>query len=253
MKQTTDFKVQDRKDFGDAVMLRLRSKNQLLTIQPGQFANVQVDGSSKTYLRRPISIHDVDDANNELCLLIQKVGEGTKRLAELKYGDKVNLVYPLGTGYTMPAPNDRVLLVGGGIGIAPLYYFAKMLNKKGVHPTMLLGGKSKDTLLRLADYEKQGEVFVTTEDGTLGEKGFVTAHSMWKDHEFDKIYVCGPKPMMQAVAAIAKEKKIWCEVSLENRMACGIGACLCCVEDTVDGNVCVCKEGPVFNIDRLKW
>ena len=253
MKQTTDFKVQDRKDYGDAVLLRLRSKNQLLTIQPGQFANVQVEGSSKTYLRRPISIHDVDDANNELSLLIQKVGEGTKRLAELKYGDKVNLVYPLGSGYTMPAPNDRVLLVGGGIGIAPLFYFAKMLNKKGVRPTMLLGGKSKDTLLRLADYEKQGEVFVTTEDGSLGEKGFVTAHSMCKDHEFDKIYVCGPKLMMQAVAAIAKEKNIWCEVSLENRMACGIGACLCCVEDTVDGNVCVCKEGPVFNIDKLKW
>lgn len=253
MKQTTDFKVQDRKDYGDAVLLRLRSKSQLLTILPGQFANVQVDGSSKTYLRRPISIHDVDDANNELSLLIQKVGEGTKRLGGLKYGDKVNLVYPLGTGYTMPAPNERVLLVGGGIGIAPLYYFAKMLNKKGVRPTMLLGGKSKDTLLRLADYEKQGEVFVTTEDGSLGEKGFVTAHSMWKDHEFDKIYVCGPKLMMKAVAAIAKEKKIWCEVSLENRMACGIGACLCCVEDTVDGNVCVCKEGPVFNIDRLKW
>lgn len=253
MKQTADFKVQDRKDYGDAVMLRLRSKNQLLTILPGQFANVQVEGSSKTYLRRPISIHDVDDANNELCLLIQKVGEGTKRLAELKYGDKVNLVYPLGTGYTMPASNERVLLVGGGIGIAPLFYFAKMLNKKGIHPTMLLGGKSKDTLLRLADYEKQGEVFVTTEDGSLGEKGFVTAHSMWKDHAFDKIYVCGPKLMMKAVAAIAKEKHIWCEVSLENRMACGIGACLCCVEDTVDGNVCVCKEGPVFNIDKLKW
>ena len=253
MNQTTDFKVEDRKDYGDAVLLRLRSKNQLLTILPGQFANVQVDGSSKTYLRRPISIHDVDDANNELSLLIQKVGEGTKRLAELKYGDKVNLVYPLGTGYTMPAPNDRVLLVGGGIGIAPLFYFAKMLNKKGVRPFMLLGGKSKDTLLRLADYEKQGEVFVTTEDGSLGEKGFVTDHSMWKDHEFDKIYVCGPKLMMKAVAAIAKEKKIWCEVSLENRMACGIGACLCCVEDTVDGNVCVCKDGPVFNIDKLKW
>lgn len=253
MKQTADFKVQDRKDYGDAVMLRLRSKNPLLTIQPGQFANVQVEGSSTTYLRRPISIHDVDDANNELCLLIQKVGEGTKRLAGMKYGDKLNLVYPLGTGFTMPSPIERVLLVGGGIGIAPLYYFARQLKKKGVRPAMLLGGKTKETLLRLADYEKLGEVSVTTEDGSLGEKGFVTAHSLWKDHEFDKIYVCGPKPMMQAVAAIAKQKNVWCEVSLENRMACGIGACLCCVEDTVDGNVCVCKEGPVFNIERLKW
>lgn len=253
MKQTVDFKVHDRKDFGDAVLLRLRSKNQLLTIQPGQFANVQVEGSSKTYLRRPISIHDVDDANNEISLLIQKVGEGTKRLAELKYGDKVNIVYPLGKGYTMPFEAERVLLAGGGIGIAPLYYFAKLLNKKGIRPTILMGGKTKTDLIRMADYQKLGEVCVTTEDGSLGEKGYATAHSLWKACEFDKIYVCGPKPMMKAVAVIAKEKKVWCEVSLENRMACGIGACLCCVEDTVDGNVCVCKEGPVFNIDRLKW
>lgn len=253
MKQTTDFKVFDRKDFGDAVLLRLRSKNQLLTIQPGQFANVQVDGSSTTYLRRPLSIHDVDNANNEVSLLIQKVGEGTKRLAEKKYGDKVNMVYPLGKGFTMPAQDERVLLVGGGIGIAPLYYFAKKLNDKGIQPTMLLGGKTKDTLLRLTEYQKLGDVFVTTEDGSLGEKGLVTAHSLWKDQRFDKIYICGPRLMMKAVAALAKEKKTWCEVSLENRMACGIGACLCCVEDTVDGNVCVCKEGPVFNIDQLKW
>ena len=108
-------------------------------------------------------------------------------------------------------------------------------------------------LLRLVDYQQLGETFVTTEDGFLGEKGFVTMHSIWKQQSFDKIYVCGPKPMMKAVAKLAAEKDVWCEVSLENLMACGLGACLCCVEDTVDGHVCVCKEGPVFNTRRLKW
>ena len=253
MKQTKDFKVFEKKDYGNSVLLRLRSKEPLLTIKPGQFANVQVEGSSKTYLRRPISIHDVDYANNELSLLIQKVGEGTKRLAELKYADKVNLVYPLGKGYTLPSKGEKVLLVGGGIGIAPLYHLAIHCMVEGAQVTMLLGAKTAADMIRLKDYEERGEVFVTTEDGSLGEKGFVTAHPLWKTCDFSKIYVCGPKPMMKAVAALAKEKGIWCEVSLENRMACGIGACLCCVEDTVEGNVCVCKEGPVFNINQLKW
>ena len=127
------------------------------------------------------------------------------------------------------------------------------LNEKGIRPTLLLGGKSAADLLRLTDYQKLGETFVTTEDGSLGEKGFVTMHSVWQKQSLDKIYVCGPKPMMKAVAKLAAEKNVWCEVSLENLMACGLGACLCCVEDTVDGHVCVCKEGPVFNRRRLKW
>jgi dihydroorotate dehydrogenase electron transfer subunit len=96
-------------------------------------------------------------------------------------------------------------------------------------------------------------VFVTTEDGSEGEKGFVTNHSIWDSEHFDQISVCGPKPMMMAVAKMARERNTPCEVSLENMMACGLGACLCCVEDTNEGNVCVCKEGPVFDIDRLKW
>lgn len=118
---------------------------------------------------------------------------------------------------------------------------------------MLLGGKMKSDLIRLAGYQQFGQTFVTTEDGSLGEKGFVTMHSVWQRDGFDRIYVCGPKPMMKAVAKLAASKGTWCEVSLENLMACGLGACLCCVEDTVEGHVCVCKEGPVFNTRRLKW
>ena len=253
MKQIIDFKLVEKQDFGRSVLLRLFSERDLPEILPGQFVQVRVDGSPSTYLRRPISIHDVDFQNHEITLLVQQIGEGTRHLAAAEKDDIINIILPLGNGFSIPEKGEKCLLVGGGIGIAPLYYFAKVLNEKGIRPTLLLGGKTDADLLRLADYQKLGETIVTTEDGSLGEKGFVTMHSIWQKQSFDKIYVCGPKPMMKAVAKLADEKGVWCEVSLENLMACGLGACLCCVEDTVDGNVCVCKEGPVFNTRRLKW
>ena len=253
MKQIADFKLVEKQDYGRSVLLRLRGERTLPDIVPGQFVQVRVDDSPSTYLRRPISIHDVDPKQNEVTLLVQQVGEGTRHLAHAETGDIINMVLPLGNGFTLPERGEKVALVGGGIGIAPLYYFGKVLNEKGISPTLVLGGKSEKDLLRLADYQQLGDTFVTTEDGSLGEKGFVTMHSLWQQRSFDKIYVCGPKPMMKAVAKLAAEKGTWCEVSLENLMACGLGACLCCVEDTVDGHVCVCKEGPVFNTRRLKW
>ena len=253
MKQIKDFKLIEKQDYGRSVLLRLQSDTALPDIQPGQFVQVRVDGSPSTYLRRPISIHDVDCEQNEITLLVQQVGEGTRHLAQAKVGDLINMVLPLGNGFSVPEKGERCLLVGGGIGIAPLYCFAKVLNQKGIRPTLLLGGKTESDLIRLEAYKQLGETFVTTEDGSLGEKGFVTMHSVWQINSFDKIYVCGPKPMMKAVAKLAAEKGVCCEVSLENLMACGLGACLCCVEDTVNGHVCVCKEGPVFNTRRLKW
>lgn len=252
-KQIADFKLVEKQDFGRSVLLRLRAERPLPEIQPGQFVQVRVDGSPNTYLRRPISIHDVDFQQNEITLLVQQVGEGTRHLAAVEKDDIVNMVLPLGNGFSLPQKGERCLLVGGGIGIAPLYYYAKVLGEKGIRPTLLLGGKSASDLLRLADYQQLGDTFVTTEDGSLGEKGFVTMHSIWQQQSFDKIYICGPKPMMKAVAKMVAEKNVWCEVSLENLMACGLGACLCCVEDTIDGHVCVCKEGPIFNTRRLKW
>jgi dihydroorotate dehydrogenase electron transfer subunit len=147
----------------------------------------------------------------------------------------------------------KVLLVGGGVGVAPLLYMGSELKKQGLQPTFLLGARSKNDLLELDLFKEIGDVCVTTEDGSLGEKGFVTNHSILNNVVFDLISCCGPKPMMMAVARYAKKADIECEVSLENMMACGLGACLCCVEKTVEGNVCVCKEGPVFNINKLTW
>ena len=255
MKKIADFTIVGKERWSRSALFRLQSAEPLPHIDGGQFVQVRVDGNNNVYLRRPISIHDVDKDSNTIELLIQEAHEGTKTLCSLPIGAKVNIVLPLGNGFTMPEMSDKVLLVGGGVGVAPLLYFAKMIKETfpGKQVPFLLGGRSKDDLVLLDKYKEVGEVFVTTNDGSLGENGFVTQHSLWESSSFDKIYSCGPLPMMKAVAAMAHEKKIWCEVSLENSMACGIGACLCCVENTADGNVCVCKEGPVFNINRLLW
>lgn len=117
----------------------------------------------------------------------------------------------------------------------------------------MLGGRSAENLLQLNDFAAFGTVYSTTEDGSYGEKGFVTQHSVLESQDFKAIYSCGPTPMMKAVAAYAGRKNIFCEVSLENTMACGFGACLCCVTDTTEGHLCVCTDGPVFNISKLKW
>jgi dihydroorotate dehydrogenase electron transfer subunit len=123
----------------------------------------------------------------------------------------------------------------------------------GGKPVFLLGARTKDDLLLQDTFRKYGEVYVTTEDGSMGSKGFVTQHPLLARERFDRIATCGPKPMMMAVARYAREHGIACEASLENMMACGVGACLCCVEKTVAGNLCVCKEGPVFDINKLLW
>ena len=236
------------------VLLKLTDQEQLPEMVPGQFVEVKVEGSERTFLRRPISINFVDKENNELWLLIQTVGDGTRKLATLKEGDKLNLLFPLGNGFSdVEKDGEEVLLIGGGVGVAPLLEYGKWLKERGAKPSFLLGARSKSDLLELNLFRQFGEVFITTEDGSEGEKGFVTQHSVLAKRKFDRISVCGPKPMMVAVAKFAKKNDVKCEVSLENMMACGLGACLCCVEKTVKGNVCVCKEGPVFDVNLLSW
>lgn len=236
------------------VLLKLTHESPLPPMLPGQFAEVRVDNSPNTFLRRPISINFVDEERNELWLLVATVGDGTRRLAQLRAGDSLNCVLPLGNSFTMPRDaGSRLLLVGGGVGVAPLLYFGKKLYDGGLEPTFLLGAHSAKDLLLLSEFRKYGRVFVTTEDGTAGERGFVTQHSLLQNEQFDQISTCGPKPMMMAVARYAHKAETECEASLENMMACGLGACLCCVEKTTEGNLCVCKEGPVFNTKKLLW
>ena len=206
------------------VLIKLTQDKPLPEMLPGQFAEIRIDGSNTTFLRRPISINYVDHANNEVWFLVQLVGDGTRKLATVEKGDTVNVVLPLGNGFSMPENTEKkLLLVGGGVGTAPMLYMGEALKKMGCKPIFLLGARSANDLLQLEEFKALGDVYTTTEDGSAGEKGYV------------------------------KENGIECEVSLENTMACGVGACLCCVENTQEGHVCVCKEGPVFNYKKLLW
>ena len=236
------------------VLVKLTDSKPLPPMQPGQFVEVRVDGSPRTFLRRPISVNFVSQELNELWLLVATVGDGTRRMAELKAGDVLNCILPLGNGFTMNSDAEaQVLLVGGGVGVAPLLYLGAELRKAGCAPTFLLGARTANDLLLLDEFNKYGRVYVTTEDGSAGERGFVTGHSILAEEHFSLIQTCGPTPMMKAVARYAREHGIICEASLENLMACGLGACLCCVEKTTEGHLCVCKDGPVFNINKLLW
>lgn len=236
------------------IKLTTKDRSQLPEMKPGQFVQVRVDNSATTFLRRPISINFVDHSKNEMSLLVQMIGDGTRAMGQYVKGEIINLLLPLGNTFSAPASkNQPLLLVGGGVGIAPMLFLGSELKKKGYTVNFLLGARSHKDLLQLDEFAKYGKVYTTTEDGSAGEQGYVTNHTILNNSDFGCIYTCGPKPMMLAIAKYAHQNNIDCEVSLENMMACGFGACLCCVEKTVKGNICVCTEGPVFNIKDLTW
>jgi dihydroorotate dehydrogenase electron transfer subunit len=256
-KRIENFRIIDNKTLNkEFFVLKLHSNKVLPEILPGQFAEVKVDGSTKTFLRRPLSIYDVDYSQNTIDLLIKIAGEGTFVLSKLKLEDELNLIFPLGNSFTKPE-GSSVLLVGGGTGVAPMLILGKyLLNNYNIKPRFLLGYRSKSLIVEIERFEALGEVNLTTEDGSSGHKGFVTHHPLLNEKisEFNRIYTCGPEVMMKAVAGISRKNSINCEASLENLMGCGFGACLCCIVDTIDkGNVNTCTEGPVFNTERLKW
>ena len=261
MKYIDDWVVKENNLIHDQYsLLKLSLDKEIPDIIPGQFVQLRVDESPSTFLRRPISVHFVDKQTNELWLLIQLVGEGTRRLAKLIPSEMVNLVYPLGNGFSFPEDlftdqdkSKKLLLIGGVVGVAPLLHLGAHLSSLDYKPQYLLGAKSTADLLQLDEFRKYGDVFTTTEDCSCGEKGFVTNHSILESLDFDYVYVCGPKPMMVAVAKYTCQHSIKGEVSLENLMACGIGACLCCVEKTIYGNMRTCIEGPIMNINTLTW
>lgn len=253
-KRIESLKIIGRKQIKtDFFVIELLSQNNLSGIKPGQFVEVKVENSPGTFLRRPFSVHDTDPENNVLKLLIQVKGPGTEALSGLFPGDYLNIIYPLGNWFSLPEGSRKVLLAGGGCGIAPLLFLARYLRSNGFIPDILIGFRNSERILEYDEYSREGQVFITTEDGSEGEKGYVTEHSVLLARRYDKIYCCGPEQMMKAMAKYAREKSSDCEVSLENLMGCGFGACLCCVVDTVNGNKCTCTDGPVFNIKELKW
>ena len=257
MKRRDLFRIIDNIPLKDEdFLLRLQPQNSSLAdLMPGQFVQVLVPNASNTFLRRPISICEVDAGNNQLLLYIKKAGKGTRKLSLCKQGETLDLILPLGKGFDY-SQSRHPLLMGGGVGIAPMVYLAKKITEKGIQPTVLLAGKTAAslTIRSLFDQEKT-RLFLCTDDGSLGEKGLITQHSLFRQlSDFDGGFCCGPTPMMKAVAKQLEENRIPCQVSLENSMACGLGACLCCVTPTKEhGNQCVCTEGPVFDSRELAW
>lgn len=255
MKRIRDFKVKEYKWFNNNnYLIELQSEDNIPEVKAGNFAEIKIPDANDVFLRRPFSILDVNHDLNSLTFYIKIAGKGTLKLGQLTQGQEVNLIYPLGNCFNT-GNVQNALIIGGGSGIAPFLLLAKELSQNGSKITFLLGGRSKQDILLTKAFELFGNVLITTEDGSLGEKGLVTEHSVFNpgNFNFDKIYTCGPDPMMKAVARFAKEKQTDCEASLENMMGCGFGVCLCCVTETIEGNKCVCTEGPVFNTNDLKW
>jgi len=254
-KAVTELTVVENKPFGsNQQMLVLQGEQELLPVFPGQFVNVEIPDNKEVFLRRPFSVFGYDKENNLLTLLVKELGRGSRSLARVERGRKLDLIYPLGKGFTLPAAGDRALAVGGGSGVAPLIFLATHAASFQIQIDLLFGARSATDHIPSGTIEQLTRCWFTTEDGTLGEPGLVTDHPVMKKLEvYNRVYTCGPLPMMRAVAAMAKAKGVNCEVSLENLMACGFGVCLCCIEPTVKGNLCVCTEGPVFNVNELLW
>lgn len=236
-------------------LIRLSSFEPLPKLKPGQFVNIEIKDTSEIFLRRPFSVFEVNYLQNTISIIVKILGRGSKRLTEIITGESISVIFPLGRGFTIPDKNDKILLIGGGSGVAPMLFLAKESGLERENVSILIGAKTANDHINANDYLQYGNLYYATEDGSLGEKGFVTQHSVFRNNikNYNKIYACGPDAMMKAISKEAKEGNVFCEVSLENLMACGFGVCLCCIEPTVRGNLCVCTEGPVFNINDLKW
>lgn len=224
--------------------------------EPGQFVHIKVAEGIAPLLRRPISICNVDQEKNEFTMLYRAEGQGTKTLATRKQGEMVDVLGPLGHGFPVEEAEagQTALLVGGGIGVPPLYELSQRLVAKGVRVIHILGFQTKDVVFYEEKFTELGDTYVATVDGTHGTKGFVTDVIDNYGIDFDILYSCGPLAMLRALEGRYKEKKAY--ISLEERMGCGIGACFACVchlQEDPSGHSYkkVCSDGPVFPIGEV--
>jgi len=214
---------------------------------PGQFVNVQIDGH---YLRRPISVCDFD--GGRLTLIYKVVGEGTKRLAGYAAGERLNLLLWLGNGYTIQKA-ERPVLIGGGVGVPPLYMLAKALVQAGQKPTAVLGFNRADEVFYQDEFSAICDTIVTTVDGSMGTKGFVTT-ALADMTDYDALCTCGPEPMLKAVYEQAKTLPAGtAQFSFERRMGCGFGACMVCSCKTIAGYKRICQDGPILTREEILW
>lgn len=244
----------------DYFKLTVSSKNIHKNAKPGQFVEILVSDSHKPLLRRPFSIHKIN--NDGFSVIYHVVGKGTKILSEIAVKDGsppplLDMIGPLGNGFTIEKHKVAVL-IAGGCGSAPLYCLEEELKKKGIESHFFMGATTKDLILCGSDFTKIGtKLYISTDDGTCGEKCTVSAlfssYIETLDPKKCVIYTCGPKAMMRSVSDLAAKHNIPCQASLEEYMACGIGACLGCVVETTSGNKRVCKDGPVFDPKGIIW
>lgn len=242
MKETV-FTVTENKIIAkDVYLLKLSGDTSEIT-SPGQFVNIQLDGF---YLRRPISVCDRNE--NELTLIYKVVGRGTQKLSEMNTGEPLNILTGLGNGYDTSKSGDAPLLIGGGVGVPPLYLLAKKLRNSGKKVSVILGFNTKDEIFFEDEFKALGcDVTVCTVDGSYGVKGFVT-DAMNKSYSY--FYTCGPEPMLKAVY---KKSATEGQFSFEKRMGCGFGACMGCSCKVITGYKRICKEGPVLEKGELIW
>ena len=219
------------------------------TVKPGQFVHILPKGFT---LRRPISICDINLEKKAMRLIFEVRGEGTRELSKLDVGQSFDMIAPLGNGFHIENPNEKAVFVGGGIGVPPLVFAAKEYKENAA---VILGFRNKDAVILADSFAlNKNSVRICTDDGSLGQKGFTTEllESHLKENKVDVIYACGPTPMLKKVSEIANGSNIKAQLSLEERMGCGIGACLVCAckikaeqDKTVFAHVC--KDGPVFD------
>ena len=211
---------------------------------PGQFVNIKLDGF---YLRRPISVADVD--GNKLTIIYKAVGDGTEKMAVMPVGEKMLVLTGLGNGYDLTLSGDAPLLIGGGAGVPPMYLLARRLIEEGKRPSVILGFGSSDEVFYKERFEALGaRVLVTTVDGSAGIKGFVT--DAFSEVDYTYFYTCGPEPMLKAVYDKSETSG---QFSFEERMGCGFGACMGCTCATKYGNKRICRDGPVLVKEEIIW
>jgi len=243
MKQSK-FKILENYPLTDTVMKMALQGDISDITAPGQFINIKLEG---LFLRRPISVCDAE--NGKVTIIYKIVGKGTEQMSRMGEGDTLDVLSGLGNGYNTDLSGEDPLLLGGGVGVPPLYMLAKKLIEKGKKVTVILGFNTKSEVFYENEFKKLGcDVRVTTADGSYGIKGFVT--DAMKDINYSYFYTCGPEPMLKAIYKTAKTSG---QLSFEERMGCGFGACMGCSCKTLTGNKRICKEGPVLLKEEILW
>lgn len=237
-------KITDNKKIAEKTYFMSLEGDTSAITKPGQFINIKLDGF---FLRRPISVCDCE--NGKLSIIYKVVGNGTKEMSELPVGAELDILSGLGNGYDTSKSGDCPVLIGGGVGVPPMYLLCKKLVSEGKKATVILGFSSEKEVFGVDEFKATGaEVYVTTADGSVGTKGFVT--DVLKNLDYTYFYTCGPMPMFKAIESIAKTSG---QYSFEERMGCGFGACMGCTCKTKYGNKRICKDGPVLEREEIVW